>query len=71
MATYSLPDLWQQWQQGNLSAEQAVGHVLQNQLTLLQRLTDLEKPGPPVWNRRQPRTAPLADARPAARKPKP
>ena len=43
MSTYSLPDLLQQWIQGNLTTEQAVGHVLQNLLTLAQRLTDLEK----------------------------
>ena len=43
MSTYSLPDLLHQWVQGNLTAEQAVGHVLQNLLSLLQRLTDLEK----------------------------
>ncbi len=40
MSTYSLPDLLHQWAQGNLSAEQAVGQVLQNLLTLAQRLTD-------------------------------
>ena len=43
MSTYSLPDLLQQWAQGNLTAEQAIGHLLQNLLTLAQRLTDLEK----------------------------
>ncbi len=43
MSTYSLPDLLQQWAQGKLTAEQAIGHVLQNLLTLAQRLTDLEK----------------------------
>ncbi len=43
MATYTPPDLWHQWQQGDLTAEQATGHVLQNLLTLAQRLTDLEK----------------------------
>ncbi len=43
MATYTPPDLWQQWQQGNMTAEQATGHVLQNLLTLAPRLTDLEK----------------------------
>ncbi len=34
MATYALPDLWHQWQQGNLTAEQATGHILQNLLTI-------------------------------------
>ena len=43
MSTYSLPELLQQWIQGNLTTEQAVGHVLQNLLTLAQRLTELEK----------------------------
>ncbi len=43
MSTYSLPDLLHRWTQGNLTAEQAVGHVLQNLVPLLQRLTDLEK----------------------------
>ena len=43
MSTYSLPDLLQQWAQGKLTTEQAVGHVLQNMLTFAQRLTDLEK----------------------------
>ena len=43
MSTYSPPDLMQQWTQGNMTAEQAVGHVLQNLLTLMQRLNDLEK----------------------------
>jgi len=43
MSTYSLPDLLHQWAQGNLTADQAVGHVLQNLPLLLQRLTDLDK----------------------------
>ena len=43
MSTYSPPDLLHQWTQGNLTADQAVGHVLQNLLTLVHRLTDLEK----------------------------
>jgi len=43
MSTYSLPDLLHQWAQGNLTADQAVGHLIQNLLTLLHRLTDLEK----------------------------
>ena len=43
MSTYSLPDLLQQWAQGKLTTEQAVGHILQNLLTFAQRLTDLEK----------------------------
>ena len=43
MSTYSLPDLLQQWAQGNLTADQAIGHVLQNLLTFAHRLADLEK----------------------------
>jgi len=50
MSTYSLPDLLHRWTQGDLTAEQAVGHVLQNLLTLAQRLNDLEKPGA-LWAR--------------------
>ena len=50
MSTYSLPDLLQQWAQGRLTTEQAIGHVLQNLLTVVQRLTDLEKPGA-LWAR--------------------
>ncbi len=42
MSTYSLPDLLQQWARGNLTADQAIGHLLQNLLTLAQRLTELE-----------------------------
>ena len=43
MSTYNPPDLLQQWAQGNLTADQAVGHLIQNLVTLLHRLTDLEK----------------------------
>ena len=43
MSTYSLPDLFNQWAQGKLTVEQAIGHVLQNLLAFAQRLTDLEK----------------------------
>lgn len=60
MSTYSPPDLLQQWAQGNLTADQAVGHLIQNLVTLLQRLTDLEK-----------RLRLLEQARPEAPKPKP
>jgi len=60
MSTYSPPDLLQQWAQGNLTADQAAGHVLQNLVTLLQRLTDLEK-----------RLRLLEQVRPEAPKPKP
>ena len=57
MATYTPPDLWHQWQQGNMTAEQATGHVLQNLLTLEQRLADLEKPGA-LWARQLEQSSP-------------
>jgi hypothetical protein len=31
------------WAKGELTAEQAVGHLVQNQLALSQRLSELEK----------------------------
>ena len=40
MSTYALPDLWQYWTRGDMSTEQAVGHLLQNLLLLAQRLTE-------------------------------
>ncbi len=60
MSTYIPPDLLQQWAQGNLTADQAVGHLIQNLVTLLHRLTDLEK-----------RLRLLEQAHPEAPKPKP
>ena len=60
MSTYSPPDLLQQWAQGNLTADQAVGHLIQNLIPLLHRLTDLEK-----------RLRLLEQPRPEAPKPKP
>ena len=43
MATYSVPDLLQKWKLGELTAEQALGYLLQNMPALLQRLADAEK----------------------------
>ncbi|MFN8491548.1 MAG: hypothetical protein U0350_28380 [Caldilineaceae bacterium] len=43
MSTYRPSELLQQWTQGNLTTEQAIGHVLQNLLMLAQHLTELEK----------------------------
>ena len=43
MSTYTLPDLLKYWQLGELTAEQAVGHLLQNLLAIAQRLTEAEK----------------------------
>ena len=43
MSTYTVPELLQKWKLGELTAEQALGHVLQNFLTLIQRQTETEK----------------------------
>ena len=43
MSTYSIPELLQKWKLGELTVEQALGHVLQNCLTLIQRQTETEK----------------------------
>lgn len=43
MATYSIEKLWQLWKQEQVTAEQAVGLLLQNLLTLEQQLQALEK----------------------------
>lgn len=42
-STYNLPDLLRKWAQGDLTTEQAVGHLLQHLLTLGNRQTELEK----------------------------
>jgi len=42
-STYSLPDLLRKWAQGDLTAEQAVGHLLQNLLALGNRQSEFEK----------------------------
>ena len=43
MSTHPIPDLMQLWRKGDLTAEQAVGHMLQNWVILQQQLADLEK----------------------------
>jgi hypothetical protein len=41
-STYSLPELLRRWRLGDLTAEQAVGHLLQNIVPLHQRQTEHE-----------------------------
>ena len=41
MSTYTIPGLIKLWAKGELTAEQAVGHLLQNQLTFSNRQTEL------------------------------
>lgn len=43
MATYTPPDLIQRWAKGDLTADQAIGHIMQNQLALFNRQNELEK----------------------------
>lgn len=43
MSTYSIPELMQLWRRGDLTAEQAVGYILQNLVPWHERLIDLEK----------------------------
>ena len=43
MSTHTIPELLQRWAKGDLTSEQAIGHILQNLLSLFQRLADLEK----------------------------
>jgi hypothetical protein len=43
MSTYTIPDLIHQWAKGDLTAEQAIGHLLQNLLALFNRQTEFEK----------------------------
>ena len=42
-STYSLPDLLRKWAQGDLTAEQAIGHLLQNLLAMGNRQSEFEK----------------------------
>ena len=42
MSTYSVVELLQKWKLGELTAEQALGYLLQNMSGLVQRLTDAE-----------------------------
>jgi hypothetical protein len=43
MSTYQLPELLQKWSRGELSAEQAIGQLLQHVQALGQRLAAIEK----------------------------
>ena len=43
MSTYPVDDLLHRWKLGELSAEQAIGHLLQHLLALTQQLADLER----------------------------
>jgi hypothetical protein len=43
MATYTVEKLWQLWKQDQVTAEQAVGYLLQNVLVLEQQIQALEK----------------------------
>jgi hypothetical protein len=43
MSTHSIPELLQLWPKGELTVEQAVGHLLQNLLTLFQWHTEVER----------------------------
>lgn len=43
MSTYSITTLLRLWKQNELTAEQAVGHVIQHLLTLTEKMTATEK----------------------------
>ena len=43
MATHSIPDLWSMWSRGELSAEQAIGYMLQNLVAFFQWRNEVEK----------------------------
>ena len=43
MSTYDLDDLLRRWERGDLTAEQALGYLLQNVMTLSARLTAAER----------------------------
>ena len=43
MSTYPIPELLQRWRKGELTTEQAVGHILQNFLDQFQWRTEVEK----------------------------
>ena len=43
MATHSIPVLWSLWQKGELSAEQAIGYMLQNLVAFFQWRAEVEK----------------------------
>lgn len=43
MSTYSIQELLRLWRQGKLTAEQAVGYLLQNLVSWYTQLADLER----------------------------
>jgi hypothetical protein len=43
MSTYEIDDLLRRWERGDLTAEQAVGYLLQNVTTLSARLAAAER----------------------------
>ena len=43
MSTYPATDLLRLWSQGEITPEQAIGHLVQNLVAVTQRLADLEK----------------------------
>jgi hypothetical protein len=43
MSTYSISDLLALWRKNELTADQGIGYMLQNLLTISQRLAALEK----------------------------
>lgn len=43
MSTYSITTLLRLWKQNELTAEQAVGYSIQHLMTLIERVTALEK----------------------------
>ena len=62
MASYPLPEVRRKWSKGELTLEQVAGHLLQHLLDLVERVTEVEKPGAH-------RAQQLEQARPEARKP--
>ena len=43
MSTYPAPDLLRLWALGEITPEQTIGHLVQHLVTVIQRLTELEK----------------------------
>jgi hypothetical protein len=43
MSTYTLPEVLHMWDKGELTPEQAIGHLLQHHAALIQRLAEVEK----------------------------
>lgn len=43
MSTYPATDLLRLWSQGEITSDQAIGHLVQNLVAVSQRLTELEK----------------------------